>query len=114
MQAKSGITFFFEGLNRKSLFRFNDFYQFNFDLRQWLCIKVSGCMPSPRTFHKIVNYENIIFVLGGFDGERKNDMHIISVEQTESTRMAKPLSRKFFEFEEHPEIKPQLTASIVL
>jgi hypothetical protein len=42
-------------------------------------------MPSPRSFHKIVNFENIIFLLGGLDGERKNDMFCIAVSPTDES-----------------------------
>jgi len=64
--------------------RFNDFYRYHFIKREWSSLKVSGCTPSPRTFHKIVNFDNLLFLLGGTDGERKNDMYIIRLSDDEN------------------------------
>ena len=31
--------------------------------------------PSPRTFHRAVILDGYIYILGGYDGSRKNDMY---------------------------------------
>ncbi len=37
-------------------------------------------IPTPRTFHALINFENTIFLVGGNDGKKKNnDMYSISV-----------------------------------
>ena len=67
--------------------RFNDLFQFEFEKREWTLIDTTGCIPTARTFHKLIQCDNMLFllgithlasisllsVLGGFDGERRND-----------------------------------------
>lgn len=88
--------YLFGGVN-ESQNRFNDFYKYHFIKREWSSVKASGCTPAPRTFHKIVNYDNLLFLLGGFDGERKNDMYIIRLEGDENTPMIRNTSKRFDE-----------------
>jgi hypothetical protein len=43
-------------------------------------IKVKGQVPSARSFQKsIVSEKGELFILGGFDGERKNDLFKIEI-----------------------------------
>lgn len=64
--------------------RFNDLYQFYFERKEWRKIITSGCIPSPRTFHRLVNFENLLICVGGFDGERKNDLFFLSLGNNEN------------------------------
>ncbi len=57
--------------------RFNDLFIFNFHNRTWEQLKTSGNIPSPRSFHRMVLYKNNLFVIGGFDGARLNDLFIL-------------------------------------
>lgn len=59
--------------------RFNDFYSYDIDKRLWLKEECSGDIPKARTFHRAVSFGNIMYLLGGFDGSRLNDMHIIAL-----------------------------------
>jgi hypothetical protein len=36
-----------------------------------------GTTPTPRTFHQSVIYDGYFYVLGGFDGMKRNDMYRI-------------------------------------
>jgi len=40
---------------------------------------VTGVVPNARTFHRAVCFSNIMYLLGGFDGSRLNDMHNIAL-----------------------------------
>jgi len=68
--------FVFGGVDKRQA-RFNDLFQFNFDDRSWTHINVNGDPPSARTFHRAVMYSGYMFILGGFDGTRRNDMYKI-------------------------------------
>ena len=69
--------------------RFNDLYRFNFQKREWTKVITSGCLPSPRTFHKIIGKGENIFLLGGYDGERRNDLHMIKLESQKEYEIPK-------------------------
>jgi hypothetical protein len=60
-------------------FRFNDLYSYEFEKRKWTCVVVSGIAPQPRTFHRAVMFRNIMYIVGGFDGTRLNDIHHIAI-----------------------------------
>ena len=36
-------------------------------------------MPQPRTFHRAVIYKSVMYIIGGFDGQRLNDMHHVAL-----------------------------------
>lgn len=39
-----------------------------------------GKVPSPRTFHQMIKYENSLYIIGGNDGKNKNnDIHSINI-----------------------------------
>jgi hypothetical protein len=38
---------------------------------------MSELVPQARTFHRACAYNNLMFIMGGFDGSRLNDMHIL-------------------------------------
>ena len=57
--------------------RFNDLYSYEIESRKWTCINTTGMVPQQRTFHKAVIFNNVMFVVGGFDGTRLNDMYTI-------------------------------------
>lgn len=59
--------------------RFNDFYSYDVEKRLWIKEETMGDIPKARTFHRAVSFGNIMYLLGGFDGNRLNDMHIIAL-----------------------------------
>jgi hypothetical protein len=59
--------------------RFNDLYSFDLEKRVWNLVETKGKLPQARTFHRAVTYGNIMYILGGFDGSRLNDMHHIAL-----------------------------------
>ncbi len=54
-------------------------FSFDIDKRFWVQEEVSGTVPKARTFHRAVGFGNIMYLLGGFDGSRLNDMHNIAL-----------------------------------
>lgn len=40
----------------------------------WTRVIVQKDMPSPRTFHKAVVVSKYMYIVGGFDGEKLNDI----------------------------------------
>ncbi|CAD8099772.1 unnamed protein product [Paramecium sonneborni] len=81
--------FLFGGVDHLQI-RYNDLHQYNFKKREWIKINTSGSIPSARTFHKLVNLENQFFLLGGYDGQRLNDMYTIFVTKTEKINFTYP------------------------
>lgn len=66
--------FVFGGVNKDQV-RFADVYELNTSLRHWIRVETAGTVPSPRTFHRTILYEGFMYVFGGFDGVRRNDMY---------------------------------------
>ena len=73
----------FGGVNENQM-RFNDLYQFFFERKEWKKIHVTGCIPTPRTFHRIANYSNLLISVGGFDGERKNEIFYMALDERDN------------------------------
>ena len=59
--------------------RFNDIHQFDIDQRRFMKIDTTGDSPQPRTFHRAIIFKNLMYIIGGFDGQRLNDMHHIAL-----------------------------------
>jgi len=72
--------FIFGGVDKRQA-RFADLCEFNFDSRSWARVKTFGDPPSARTFHRAVMYGGAMYILGGFDGARRNDMYRISIPE---------------------------------
>ena len=81
VQKKKKINFFAKNL--KFFFfqeRFGDLHEYSFLLETWKRIIVSGEGPTARSFHKSTVFEGYMYILGGFDGLRKNDMFRINLD----------------------------------
>lgn len=74
--------FVFGGVDKRQA-RFSDLYEFNLDTMTWSLVKVCGDPPTARTFHRAVMYGGNMFILGGFDGCRRNDMYKIAIPDTQ-------------------------------
>jgi N-acetylneuraminic acid mutarotase len=72
--------FVFGGVDKRQA-RFADLCEFSFDTRGWSRVKTSGDTPSARTFHRAVMYGGCMYILGGFDGTRRNDMYKITLPE---------------------------------
>ena len=59
-------------------------FRLNVDSRTWDEQITSGLAPQPRTFHKAVLIQNVMYVVGGFDGSRLNDMYHIALDKSKS------------------------------
>lgn len=66
--------FVFGGVNKDQV-RFCDVFELNIGLRHWMKVETRGQGPSPRTFHRAIMFEGFMYVFGGFDGLRRNDMY---------------------------------------
>lgn len=71
--------------------RYNDIHMFDFSLRIWIRVIVLGQSPSPRTFHRVDQIEqktallgNQMLLVGGFDGDKLNDLWSISLKELKS------------------------------
>ncbi|CAE7772860.1 Afg1l [Symbiodinium sp. CCMP2592] len=72
--------FVFGGVDKRQA-RFADLCEFSFDTRSWSRVKTSGDPPSARTFHRACMYGGCMYILGGFDGTRRNDMYKIALPE---------------------------------
>ena len=72
------LMFIFAGVD-KAQSRFNDLYRFHIPKKEWELVRVTGQTPSPRTFHCALLQEDKMFVLGGFDGARLNDIYMVKL-----------------------------------
>ena len=70
--------YIFGGVDTKQL-RYNDLYSYDVERRNWTLEEPEGTIPRARTFHKCVSFNNIMYLLGGFDGQRLNDMYYIAL-----------------------------------
>lgn len=70
--------YIFGGVDTQQV-RFDDLYSYDIEKRFWTKEVESGVIPKPRTFHRAVCFGNIMYLLGGFDGSRLNDMHNIAL-----------------------------------
>mmetsp|Transcript_85667 Transcript_85667/g.239358 ORF Transcript_85667/g.239358 Transcript_85667/m.239358 type:complete len:792 (+) Transcript_85667:172-2547(+) len=83
--------FVFGGVDKRQA-RFADLCEFNFDSRTWSCMTTFGDPPTARTFHRACMYGGAMYILGGFDGARRNDMYKIQLPEQlsrEDTRARK-------------------------
>jgi len=72
--------FIFGGVDKRQA-RFADLCEFSFDTRSWSRVATLGDPPSARTFHRAVMYGGSMYILGGFDGARRNDMYRIALPE---------------------------------
>ena len=83
--------FIFGGVD-KTQTRYNDLYEYNTERRDWTIKRVTGKCPTSRTFHRAIMQNDIMYVLGGFDGKRKNDLHTIRLSCDNSFESSRPNS----------------------
>ena len=74
-------------------------FSYECENRKWSQIDTTGMVPQQRTFHKAVIFNNIMYVVGGFDGTRLNDLCHIALpgsmdieEIQQSAQMFRPTS----------------------
>jgi len=72
--------FVFGGVDKRQA-RFQDLCEFSFDTKSWSKVPTSGKPPTARTFHRAVMYGSSMYILGGFDGQRRNDMYRITLPE---------------------------------
>jgi hypothetical protein len=72
--------FIFGGVDKRQA-RFADLCEFSFDTRSWSRVTTLGDSPSARTFHRTCMYGGCMYILGGFDGTRRNDMYKITLPE---------------------------------
>ncbi|CAK9054387.1 Leucine-zipper-like transcriptional regulator 1 (LZTR-1) [Durusdinium trenchii] len=66
---------------------------YSFSHRHWSKVSTLSVQPSARTFHKTVVHEGFMYILGGFDGRRLNDMYRILLRtKSELQRCQKQLA----------------------
>ena len=74
--------FIFGGIDQNQE-RFNDINEFNFDSQMWTRVIAAGATPSTRTFHESLMFKGVMYVFGGFDGMKRNDIYRIFFDEDE-------------------------------
>lgn len=79
--------FVFGGVDKEQN-RFADLYELNLVEKTWSLVRVQPQLdpplggekpPTSRTFHRAVTYGPRMYILGGFDGKRQNDLYSITL-----------------------------------
>ena len=98
----NGSLFIFGGVD-KSQRRFNDLHEYNIQHKEWSIKRGGGDIPSQRTFHTALVHENCMFILGGFDGKRQNDLYFIQLVCEDSDIFSRTTSSisSLFDLEEN-------------
>lgn len=78
--ASDNSMFVFGGIDQQHE-RFNDILEFDFNTEVWSKVVTIGNPPSPRTFHQALYYTGCIYIMGGFDGWKRNDMYKILIDK---------------------------------
>ena len=60
--------------------RFNDVCEFIFETKTWSRVVTCGNAPTSRTFHSCISHSGYLYILGGFDGMKRNDMYRIMID----------------------------------
>ena len=69
----------FGGVNKEQQ-RFDDLIEINLHTLHYNKLQNKGSCPTARTFHKACVINNYMYIVGGFDGTRKNDVFRISLQ----------------------------------
>ena len=88
--ATSSALYVFGGINQEQK-RFNDVHEFVFQTQVWTRrIAIDNFEPSTRTFHQSIIFsdENWLYVFGGFDGNKTNDVYRAKVQFLSSQAQA--------------------------
>ena len=65
----------FHDFHNSSL-EFNDVHEFQFENQTWTRrIALDNFEPSTRTFHQSTIINNYLYIFGGFDGNKTNDVY---------------------------------------
>lgn len=65
--------------------------EYHFDTQTWTRKICLDMQPTTRTFHQSAIFDGYLFVFGGFDGMKRNDMYRAKVEITDGPGMVKPV-----------------------
>lgn len=63
--------------------RFNDVVEYHFNTQTWTRRICLDLQPTTRTFHQSAMYDGFLFVFGGFDGMKRNDLYRAKMEEGE-------------------------------
>ena len=83
--ANQSSMFIFGGIDQNQE-RFNDINEFNFDSQMWTRVIASGATPSTRTFHETLMFKGVMYVFGGFDGMKRNDIYRILFDEEDKKK----------------------------
>ena len=77
--------FIFGGIDQNQE-RFNDINEFHFDNQTWTRVLATGSSPSTRTFHEALMFKGVMYIFGGFDGMKRNDIYRILFDEEEKKK----------------------------
>lgn len=69
----------FGGVNSKKD-RFNDLSIFETENKEYINIPAKGDVPTGRSFHRLLMVDSMLFMFGGLDGERQNDLYVLKLD----------------------------------
>ena len=79
--------YIFGGINLAQQ-RFNDVHEFNFETNTWTRRIALDLEPTSRTFHQsVILAESYLYVFGGFDGMKRNDIYRVKLENNVLKRL---------------------------
>jgi len=113
--AYNGSLFIFGGVD-KNQFRYNDLHEFCIKEREWLRKNTTGKIPTSRTFHRALIEKDTMYVLGGFDGKRQNDLHCIRLACDDGMLSSRPSTSmiRFLEVDEGAEYQELVKQNYLL
>jgi hypothetical protein len=82
----------------------DDFYELNFENKEWNPVKYEGKGPGKRRSHMMINHKDVEFILfGGFDGRNfLNDIWCFDVDKSKWREILIkdpiPIGRRYFSF----------------
>ena len=60
---------------------FRSIYELNYKTSTWTRLVTIGDAPSKRTFHQAAFFEGFMYIMGGFDGIKRNDVYRILIDE---------------------------------
>ena len=70
--------FIYGGVDQKQK-KFNNLHEFLLEKNEWKLVETTNDGPTARSFHQMGNYENRIFIFGGSDDKKLNDLYYLII-----------------------------------
>lgn len=67
--------------------KYNTLYEYDIILKEWSLLDGLGDTPTPRSFLKMVSYEQKLVVFGGFDEKKRNDLSVYHINNRQRPKI---------------------------